>query len=215
MFRDFSQPAIVDESKRLYEPYIERQANVVPEYRFFNGLSTFYSFGIKAELDDNGKVLMSGPVGDIHDPNAKIYAFKHHLAELPHDPVSGYILPMKMGILFQTGNVDAAIKEGVNAVGWTLPEGYDFIPAERYMGIFHEVSPKEDALQCNDCHDGGTRMDFAALGYTPRQQRNGKPLCTSCHEDESGEWPASQFFIKIHQQHVNEERIACSQCHTF
>ena len=215
MFRDFSQAAEVDESKRLYEPHIDRQANVIPEYRFFNGFSTFYQFGTKAQLDDNGRVLMSGPVGDIHDPSAKIYPFKHHMAMLPHDPSTGYILPMKMGILFQTGNIDEAIKQGATSVGWALPKGYDFIPAERYMGIFHEVSPKEDALQCNDCHNGGNRMNFSALGYTPKQQRNGRPLCTSCHEDESDEWSVTQFFAKVHEEHVNEERITCSQCHNF
>ena len=29
----------------------------------------------------------------------------------------------------------------------------------------HEVSPKEDAVQCGECHMGGKRMDWKELGY--------------------------------------------------
>lgn len=35
----------------------------------------------------------------------------------------------------------------------------------RYMGIYHEVTPKEDALRCLDCHRPGGRMDWQASGY--------------------------------------------------
>ena len=33
------------------------------------------------------------------------------------------------------------------------------------MGIFHEVQPAKNALQCLDCHREGGRMDWQALGY--------------------------------------------------
>ena len=95
------------------------------------------------------------------------------------------------------------------------------------MGIFHEVAPSTDALACNDCHNGGARLDFAALGYTPREVREGKPLCESCHEDKSGEWTATEYFDKVHEKHVGEhggheggetvssEYFDCIECHTF
>ena len=83
------------------------------------------------------------------------------------------------------------------------------------MGIFHEVSPANEALGCNDCHGSGTRVDFAALGYTPRAERNGRPLCASCHEDESGEWSPAELFAQVHREHVRGEGIDCSACHGF
>jgi hypothetical protein len=41
----------------------------------------------------------------------------------------------------------------------------EWVTTERYMGIFHEVTPKEQALQCMDCHGEGARLDWEALGY--------------------------------------------------
>jgi hypothetical protein len=31
--------------------------------------------------------------------------------------------------------------------------------------VEHEVSPKEEALQCGECHMESNRMDWKALGY--------------------------------------------------
>jgi len=218
MIRDYSKPPVLDTAKQLYDPNMERAAQVKPEIAFWNGNSVFYQFGTPAALDPAGRVLMAGPLGDINDSSAKLYAFKHHLAVLPHDPVSGRILPMKMGILFQSGNVDRAIIVGASEVGWSLPKGYDFIAAERYMGIFHEVSPASDALACNDCHNGGNRVDFTDLGYRPRPDRDpaiATNCASGCHENESDEWSASAFFIQVHARHVDRQGLACSRCHGF
>jgi hypothetical protein len=82
------------------------------------------------------------------------------------------------------------------------------------MGLFHEVTPKEQALSCNDCHNGGTRLDFAALGYTPKSTYNGKSLYASCHEDETDEW-REEYFKKVHAKQVKDKKFDCSKCHTF
>jgi hypothetical protein len=158
---------------------------------------------------------MSAPLGNILDPNAKIYPFKHHLAIQARDVATGRLIPNKTGVLFQTGNVDQAARQGAAALGWTLPQGYDFVPTERWMTINHEVVPPENALQCNACHNGGTRLNFAQLGYTPEAERNGEPLCASCHEDKADEWSSSELFTRVHAKHVKDKEISCSECHSF
>ena len=218
MLRDYSQPAVLDDARRLYDPYIERAGNVVPEIKFWNGTSTFYEFGTQAVPSSSGRVEISAPVGDINDNSAKLFGFKHHLAVQPHDPLTGRILPLKMGILFQTGNVDGAITTGAAEVGWSLPNGYDFINTERYMGIFHGVSPSTEALGCNDCHNGGNRVDFTGLGYAPRADRDpatAANCANGCHGDESGAWSASELFTGVHSRHVDREGYSCSVCHNF
>ena len=40
------------------------------------------------------------------------------------------------------------------------------------MGIFHGVSPKEDALTCDDCHEDH-KIDFEALGYDVEKDVSG------------------------------------------
>ncbi len=215
MIRDFSKPAEVVESTQLYEPHNIREANVVPEYRFFNGFSRFYEFATPAIPGDSGRIVMSEPVGDVSDPNAKLFAFKHHKAVQPRDRDTNYIVPLKMGLLFQTGDVAAAIKLGAELVGWPLASGYEFVPTERYMGIFHEVAPKDDALRCSACHQNGGRINFSALGYTPKSTRNGAPLCTSCHKNESDEWEPGEFFYEVHEKHVGDKGFNCAECHSF
>jgi hypothetical protein len=215
MERDWSLPGEIDEAKRLYDPHSIKVSNVMPEYQFFNGMSYFYQFGDQAISAENGKIMMSAPVGSIEDQGAKIHAFKRHFGNQPIDPETGRLLPLKIGIFFQTGDIDSAVKVGAQSVGWDISNGYGFAETERYMGLFHEVAPKEQALRCNECHNGGDRLDFDALGYQRRATYRNKPLCASCHGDESDEWNSTELFSEVHSEHVSDEKINCSACHYF
>jgi Cytochrome c bacterial/Cytochrome c7 and related cytochrome c len=217
MNRDWSKAGEFLPEKGLYEPSHVKGTYVTPVYRFFNGMSQFYQFGDTAEPGPDGRIVMSAPIGDILDEGAKIFAFKKHLATQPIQTQERRLLPLKIGKFFMTGQIDEAVKLGATAVGWDQngDVNYEFAGTERYMGLFHEVAPKEEALNCNSCHNGGTRLDFAALGYTPKETNNGKRLCVSCHEDESNKWSQSQFFTRVHDRHVDNEGYDCSRCHTF
>jgi len=154
-------------------------------------------------------VLMAGPLGSRTEPGAKITAMKRHTGRQPIDPVTKYLLPLKIGIFFQTGDLTSAVTQGAAAVGWAN-NGYGFAETERYMGVYHEVAPASQALSCASCHGAtATRLNFAALGYTPLATRNGKPLCSSCHGAKSGD------FAFIHDKHVTDKKLDCSNCHTF
>ncbi len=208
MVRDWSQPGELDPATGLYEPHMLKAAHVQPEYRFWNGLSEFYEFGARAVPKANGRVLMAGPLGSVHDAGAKIIPVKHHLGRQPQDPATGRLLPLKIGVFFSTGNVNEAVAQGAAAVGWPY-SGHQFVDTERFMGLFHEVAPASQALQCSTCHDQD-RLDWAALGYTPLTSRNGKPLCQSCHGSKG-----QLSFTKLHDKHVRDKRLDCSNCHTF
>jgi hypothetical protein len=211
MERNWSEPGELVKATGLYEPHNIRQSMVIPEYLFFNGTSYFYQFGSAAVAGANGRVLMSGPMGGIDDAGSKLYAFKHHIGHQPIDPITNYLLPLKIGKFFETGQIDEAVQLGVQAVGWSY-NGHSFAVTERYMGLYHEVSPKEEALACGDCHYGGTRIDFDQLGYTPKQTYGSVTLCAGCHEDKTGHWPANELFDEVHDEHDEEP---CSECHYF
>jgi hypothetical protein len=207
MRRDWSLRGELNGATGLYEPHMVLQTNVTPVYRFFNGRSQFYQFGTPAVPAADGRVLMAGPLGSINEAGSKITAMKRHEGRQPVDPVTGWLIPLKIGIFFQKNDIATAIMQGVAEMGWTA-NGHAFAETERFMGVYHEVAPKEQALACSNCH-GGTRMDFAALGYTPLTTRNGKPLCSSCHSAKTAS------FSKIHEKHVTDKGYDCSTCHTF
>jgi hypothetical protein len=208
MRRDWGLPGEVNPATHLWEPHSMMASHVTPAYGFFNGRSEFYQFGSPAVPKANGKVLMAGPLGSINDAGAKIQAMKRHEGRQPADPASKRLFPLKIGIFFQTGDVNTAVAQGAAGVGWPY-NGHEFAETERYMGIYHEVAPSNQALQCASCHQGGNRLNFASLGYTPKTTRNGAPLCQSCH----GAKTAS--FYTLHNKHVQDKKINCSECHTF
>lgn len=87
--------------------------------------------------------------------------------------------------------------------------GHAFAETERYLGIFHEVAPSNQALQCATCHDQD-RLDRASLGSTPTATRSGKPLCQSCHGRKT-----MASFQSLHDEHVRGKKLDCNTCHTF
>jgi len=206
--RDFTRSE-QELSTLRYEPVRVHKSNLDPVYRWFNGQSFFYKFGANINLQANNTFLMAGPLGNIRDPQAKIHAFKYHTANMAYEPQGMRLIPLKSRILWQTGNMDLAIRQGAAAVGFPLTT-YNFAKSRRYFSLYHMVPPKENALMCGDCHGASaTRMNFAALGYTPRETRNGLPLCSSCHS------PENAGFYEVHQEHVQEMQMPCNVCHFF
>ncbi len=208
IFRDFSKVE-VDPVKGLYEPVRTLGADAVPVYRFFNGHSYFYPFGTPLSLGAGNTMLLAGPIGDINDPGAKIHAFKFHGANMPYDVAGMRLLPVKAKILWQTGDIDLSVRTAASNLGWPLTNGYAYVKTDRYMALYHSIPPKSNALQCAECHNGGSRIDFDALGYTPKVTVNGVPLCSSCHGSESAS------FDRTHSIHVDKEGFECSRCHNF
>lgn len=119
------------------------------------------------KIKDPGKpVYMSRPVGDIKDRTAKIYPYKYYTGDQPMDATYKYLsIFQQYKSLWADYNWDKALMGGAEGSGLPYSGKYRFVNTVTYIAAEHEVSPKEDALQCGECHLGGTRMDWKALGY--------------------------------------------------
>jgi hypothetical protein len=160
--RDWSGKAEFNEKLGRWEPEIELGGNVTPVYSWWNSKDReayLYPEPLKLE---NGKFYFFKPVGSIDDPGSKIYPFKYHETVVPIDKEKNIPVPVKVGVVFATGNTTLGIMKAAQQSG--LKFTGDFVTEVRYMAINHGVEPKENALQCNDCH-GGNRLDWTALGY--------------------------------------------------
>ena len=171
MYRDWSQSEYL-EGKGKYEPLITFEKDVTPVYTWWNGKGKLALLDQPVEVVD-GKVKLYEPQGSIDDPESKIYAFKLHGATLPIDKETGLMIPIKVGMVFKAGKNEAAVKTGAKAAMGKEDVQIDWIETERYMALFHEVAPKEQALQCMDCHGDDGRMDWEALGYDGNPMQNG------------------------------------------
>jgi octaheme c-type cytochrome (tetrathionate reductase family) len=140
--------------------------NVVPVYAWYNGKIERYMLGDKIK-DPTKPVMMTKPVGDIKDKTAKIYPYKYYTGTQPMDSKFMYLNTFQQyKELWVNYDWEKALVNGAKSTEGVPYSGkHQFVKTVSYISAQHEVSPKEDALQCGECHMGGKRMDWAALGY--------------------------------------------------
>lgn len=164
MHRDWSRSEPVPGEGR-FEPAIEFQRNVKPVYAWWNGKGALAMLEDPVKPGADGRVALYKPQGSRGDPDSRIYAFKLHTARLPIEASSKLMLPVQVGVVFRTGKNEPAVRGGAKAYLGREVSDIAWIETERYMGLFHEVAPKAEALGCRDCHSQGGRLDWKALGY--------------------------------------------------
>lgn len=186
-----------------------KQANVKPEYTWFDGTSYVYNVGEQIKPDADGLYGMAKANGQIFDGKSQIVPIKRHFTNTAlHE--SGQLVAPQIMEMFMIGDFDQAVQAGMLNMG--LSGKYTMVEAYAEMLITHGVDPKSNAPSCGDCHDGsgqtpdGSKMlPFGALGY---QQFPSQDMCSFCHGSESMTWD------DMHAKHVDDKGFACQSCHT-
>ena len=110
---------------------------------------------------------------------------------------------------FATADPDAATVRGLVNMGYSGDEAYSWITTETYQLLNHQISPAAEALACNDCHSNTTRISLKdELGYQLKSSE--AVVCSQCHGSEE-----RKGFYDIHEEHVEDKRYDCINCHTF
>ncbi|MFT5726823.1 MAG: hypothetical protein ACI8PB_000955 [Desulforhopalus sp.] len=113
---------------------------------------------------------------------------------------------------FATGDYFEAIKDGLENMGRPRSASVEWVTTDTYQLITHEISPANKALNCTDCHDNTDRMDLPGeLGFALKGNRS--QVCNQCHGSEDDK--DDPMYLWIHEEHVDDENIDCSLCHTF
>ena len=142
------------------------ESNFIPEYAWFNGHADRYILG--DVIDPSQVTSLNVPLGDVTDPEAKIWPFKIHRGTQIYDSGFNYLLQPKTvgeGGYWTAFDWDLAAQLGSEAAGMEYSGEYGWADTDMYWSLTHLVAPKEEALQCVDCHSDNGRMDWEALGY--------------------------------------------------
>mgnify|MGYP001823229947 CR=1 FL=1 len=193
-----------------YHPVMDKANDLIPEYRFWNRFSDNYLLGDVATVDSHtGRYPTSRPMGDVADPDAKLYAFKYKTAQQPITNSTSQLIALDTSVFFATGDYDAATVQGLVNMGLDAEEPYSWIETDTFQMLNHQVSPSDQALECNECHGSNARMDLQGdLGYALKGPISS--VCTQCHGTKE-----SKPFTEIHDKHVKDKKYDCSYCHEF
>jgi octaheme c-type cytochrome (tetrathionate reductase family) len=171
----------------------------IPEYAWFNnhmsqmvegeriddscsGAETGATRGAFDHLDLSKPVISINRLeGNYHDPRARIWPVKIHRGIQPYDPENQLLAVVK---LFPSGTNAAsaywksydwprAIEAGMQYVGLPYSGRHEWIQTMMHWPLPHMVAPKEQSLQCADCHHP-TESRLAGLGgfYLPARDRS-------------------------------------------
>lgn len=150
------------------------EADVVPEYHWFNGEIGFTLLG--DPIDDSGIVSINHIKGDYADSSSRIWPFKVMRGRQPYDTQQKILaVPHLFGkdetAFWKNFSWDKALATGLMAKGKEFSGEYDFVETAYFWPITHMVAPKDKTLGCSDCHSRNGRL--ASLGgfYMPGRDR--------------------------------------------
>ncbi len=151
------------------------ESHVIPEYRWFNGVSTYKVIGDK--IDPAKTVQINEVGGSPDDPDSRIWPTKVHRGKQPYDTVNNTLTIQHTGgeddtALWHNYDWQKAIGAGMKAANLPYSGKYDFVSTELTWPITHMVAPKEDALSCAQCHSKNGRLKDIQGIYMPSRDGN-------------------------------------------
>ena len=149
---------------------------VIPEYVWFNGNVRFTLFGEKVATD---KVKINDFLGSADDPNSRIWPVKVFRGKQPYDIGNETLAVFHTAgkddaAFWNTYDWDKALTAGMKSMGLEYSGNMKFVETEMSWPITHMVAPKEDALECQQCHKEGGRLQAIQDIYMPG--RNNTPI---------------------------------------
>ncbi|MFA5242623.1 MAG: tetrathionate reductase family octaheme c-type cytochrome [Sulfuricella sp.] len=136
--------------------------NVIPDYIWFNGKVRYTLLTDKIDKTA-GVTKINHFEGSPKDGKSRIWPVKIVRGVQPYDPVAkSLVIPHTTGTdetsYWKNFNWEKAIATGMNYAGAPFSGKVDFIRTEMTWPLNHMVAPKENALDCKECHQPNGRM---------------------------------------------------------
>jgi len=153
--------------------------DVTPYYAWFDGQIRYTTADEK--IDPTKVVEINAISGGANDPGSRIWPFKRMIGRQAYDAknlnlVYNHVFGPDTDTAFWT-NFDwqKAITAAMAKVGQPYSGEYDFVDTFMYWPITHMVAPKEQALDCKECHAPNGRLASVAGIYMPGASVFGLP----------------------------------------
>ncbi len=145
------------------------EKNVKPEYYWFNGAIT--TLTARDTIDPGQEVKVSWPLGNMSDPNSRIFPFKVHRGKQPYDKINNTLLIPKLfgppgsGAYWSDYDWKMSFEKGMSSVNLPFSGEYDFVKTAYVFPTTHMVAPKENAVTCIECHRRENSRLSALTGF--------------------------------------------------
>lgn len=150
--------------------------DVVPHYAWFDGQVRYTLAGDK--IDPSERVEINSIKGSSDDGHSRIWPFKRMEGRQAYDKVNNTLVfnkvfgPESDTAFWKNFDWEKSIKAGMEAVGLPYSGEYGFVDTYMYWPITHMVSPKDEALACNECHAKNGRLEGVEGVYLPGRDGN-------------------------------------------
>jgi len=145
--------------------------NLKPMYAWFDGTMNYTTIETKFDQAD-APIDINYFSGSHDDPDSKIYPFKTMHTTQPFDRGNNTLPYMNLwgnddSALWGNYDFGKAIESGMKKNGIPYSGQWGFIETNSYWPVNHMVAPKEDALECGECHAKEGRLSHLDGFYMP------------------------------------------------
>lgn len=145
--------------------------NLKPMYAWFDGTMHYTTIDTKFD-PSKGPIDINSFSGSHDDPNSRIYPFKRMHTTMPYDKGNNTLVYMHLwgnddSALWGNYNFDKSIEAGMKNNGIPYSGEWGFVETYSYWPTNHMVAPKEDALECGECHAKAGRLSHLKGFYMP------------------------------------------------
>jgi len=148
--------------------------NVIPEYRWFNGLAGHH---LVTDKIDTIPVQLNTLDGSYADKGAqtkslapsKIWPVKIMRGKQPYDTEYNTLLQPKVvgpkgsGAFWADFDWAKSLEKGTEYIHQPFSGKFGFVETEMYWPLNHQVAPADQALKCTDCHARGDESRLSEL----------------------------------------------------